>query len=166
MMESVRGFRGEVVLSAELGRILLKFVNPHYVADGDHPDRLHPEDQLTGILSPVDRHKGARYPYPYFTKVLSTISADVDVLVDMKYSATGDKMWTKELPWEIKYQFLGTNRPLLASRSMVLTYFMIEIDGESFSTEVKKQVILLRPCLQTPAASSRPLHTSKESHDC
>lgn len=134
MMKGIRGFRGEVLVHAEFGRIILKNIHSQHIADDQKPDRLYEKHQLVNVLQP-QRFPGALLPYPFFSKVLTTIPPDVSYLIDMK-AATGQRLWGNELPWKIEYQFLGRNEGVIGANS-----FIIHTDGEkqNFKTMVKKQ---------------------------
>ena len=131
IMKDVRGFRGEVVVCAEFGRIILKNINSNHISRNGK-ERLRIEKNMTNILQ-THPEKGALYPYAFFSKVLTTVPGDINYLVDMKDSK-GQKLWAKKLPWKVNYQFLGHDESSIGVRANA---FIIDIDGENFKYAVK-----------------------------
>jgi hypothetical protein len=133
MMKGVRGFRGEVLVHAEFGRIILKNIASKYVTHAEKQERLHKRHTLVQVLEP-EPQKGALLPYTFFSKVLTTIPADINHLVDMKDSK-GQKLWAKKLSWKVNYQFLGRDESIIDFNA---NSFIIDVDAENFKWIVKK----------------------------
>lgn len=84
MMEGARGFRGELQVHAEFGRIILKTVNPKHITDDKKSDLLLEKRELDDILTPNYKIPGASYCHPFFTRVLTAIPPDIDRIVNIK----------------------------------------------------------------------------------
>lgn len=98
LMAGIPGFRGEVLLQIEFGRIILRNMNPRYVADATQPDLIHEKSELLHLLSPSERYHKGLHCQPFFSKLLTVIPPDVERLVNMRTSS-GEKMWLNDHKW-------------------------------------------------------------------
>lgn len=130
LVTGLQGFPGEVVIRAELGRIILRKANRRFIAVEDDPESFPSQELLNQLLpNPQKTGKPVR---TLFTNVLTTLPTDIDYIVDMKNRA-GELMWeqnTKDL--SITYEIsCHSERVLPWSR------FSIEIDGDTFDMRIK-----------------------------
>lgn len=98
LMTGIPGFRGEVIVQTEFGRIILKKMNPSSVANETQPGLLHEKSELLDLLNPSERYPKGLYCQPFFSKVLTTIPPDVERLIQMRTSS-GEKMWLNDHSW-------------------------------------------------------------------
>jgi hypothetical protein len=127
MMDGIRGFRGQVIVQAEFGRILLRRLPKKIVSTKEADHSLEPEHLRTLLPRTLNGPKG---PMVFFTNVLTSVPAEMDFLVDMK-DRDGQAMWVgKRASWTVMYEFLVTD--MKTARP-----FTIEMDAESFVTQMK-----------------------------
>ncbi|KAF4634029.1 hypothetical protein G7Y89_g4089 [Cudoniella acicularis] len=128
MLQDLRGFKGQFEVQAEFGRIIILGVNPDNIAGKEMKDHTMEAEKVARLLGPP-QYPTAIQPHTYFTNKLTTIHAEIDFLVNMKDSE-GNELWGPKSKWDVIYQFMYYDQA--TSRS-----FVIEIDGETFSTEIK-----------------------------
>ena len=129
MMQGIQGFRGELVVQAEFGRILLQNVHEK-VLSYKEADRLFDGENIRAMMN--ERHLSGTQTY--FTKIVSQLPADMIALVEMK-DATGRELWDhRPSSWNVTYEF---NYHVTAAAK--LTEFIIEIDAETFVTSIKSR---------------------------
>jgi len=130
LMKGVQGFPGEVVVHAELGRILLSGIPPKFVASEDNLEGYSPND-LSGLLLSNPERAG-NPSTTYFTNVLTRLPADIKYLADMKNDAA-QLMW-EQIPSarSVIYEISCYNNKLPGWNP-----FTIEIDEATFRARVK-----------------------------
>jgi len=127
MMDGIRGFRDQVIVQAEFGRILLRRLPKKIVSTKEANHSLEPEHLRTLLPKTLNGPKG---PMVFFTNVLTSVPAEMDFLVDMK-DRDGQALWVgKSASWTVMYEFLVTD--VKTARP-----FTIEMDAESFVTQMK-----------------------------
>lgn len=130
LVTGLQGFPGEVVIQAELGRILLRKLNRRFIAVEDKPETF-PAEELLDQLLPNSQQSG-NPAQTLFTNVLTALPTDIDYLVDMKNRA-GEPMWEKNANEStVTYEISCRNEKVLPR-----SRFSIEIDGETFETKIK-----------------------------
>jgi hypothetical protein len=128
MMKGVRGFQGQVVVQAEFGRFILKRIDERYLSLRSRESSEDPET-IQNVLQ-----KG---PFIFFTNIVTTIPAEIHYLIDMK-DAAGTEMWEKKpARWTVSYEFLCRDTQSLTDYGYAP--FMVEIDAETFVTQIKKR---------------------------
>lgn len=127
LLQGLRGFQGEVVVRAEFGRILMKRIPRKLIAPVDSEASIHPDTCIRVLENP-----NGGGPLAVFTKVLSSLPADISYLVKLKDRYNQD-MWKQNQPsWDVSYEVL-----IMDTRSVKHHPFTIEIDGENFKAQVK-----------------------------
>jgi hypothetical protein len=130
LVTGLQGFPGEVVVQAELGRIILRKLNRRFIAVEDDPESFPPEELLNQLLP--NSQKKEKLGRTLFTNVLTTLPTDIDYLVDMKNRA-GEPMWEQNAKdSSVTYEISCHNEKVLP-----WSRFSIEIDGETFDTRIK-----------------------------
>ncbi|KAH6670732.1 hypothetical protein B0J14DRAFT_102216 [Halenospora varia] len=128
LLQDLRGFRGQLTIQADFGCILMTGIYQGHVADGDSKDRVVSSQTVTSHLGPA--RNGAIQPSTFFTNKLTTLNSEAEFLVKMKDSQ-GEPLWeSAACSWNIVYEFLYFDKKTGTS-------FTIEIDGETFNTQVK-----------------------------
>jgi hypothetical protein len=128
LLQGLRGFRGELNLQAEFGRLLLKDIPHRFIARENSERSMEPEVALAILEDPKAPSQAV------FTKLLTVLPADITYLVEMK-DRKGDFIWKQaqdQQIWAIFYEILCVDY-----RQRRPGAFTIEIDGENFSYKVK-----------------------------
>jgi hypothetical protein len=128
LLEGLRGFRGEVNVQADLGRILLKGIPRKLITRGDSEASFDIEYAMD-----VLGNTNTSPPMAIFTKVLSLLPADISYLVEMK-DRRGHAMWEQnQSSWDVTYEILCVDHRPGRSRP-----FTVEIDGEKLNGAIVK----------------------------
>jgi hypothetical protein len=126
ILQGLPGFKGELKVQAEFGRILLKAVPPKQITRGESERSIEPEDALE-ILENLDAPT-----LGVFTKLLTVLPADMTYLIEMKDSI-GNLIWNQnQSSWNVFYEILCVD-----TRPSKRRPFTIEIDGEKLSCQAK-----------------------------
>ena len=130
MADIMRGFRGEVVIQAEFGRLIMSHIPANLIPS---PDSLQssPEAEVRSLLLPnlQDPTNSTRV---FFSPVLTTLPNDVNYLVDMKNPA-GEAMWEQNTHnWSVIYEIVCHD-----TRNPGSNEFSVEINGETFNAQIK-----------------------------
>ena len=129
MMKGIRGFRGQVVVQAELGRFILKRIGRRYLSLKEDESSEDPET-IQNVLQ--------NGPFTFFTNIVTIIPAEIHYLIDMKDSA-GAEMWEKSpSSWTVFYEFLCRDMQSLTEYGSY-NPFMVDIDAETFVAQVKQR---------------------------
>ncbi|KAF8854467.1 hypothetical protein BDZ45DRAFT_693398 [Acephala macrosclerotiorum] len=125
-MTAIRPFRGQIVLQAEFGRIIMRNFAPsnYFHKSGDEMFKEH--DLRTLLLKPTEEG-----PFCSFTNVLTLLPADMQYLVKIK-DKKGNPLWHPTSIWNVTYEFHFRDTTAFDS-----PFFLVEVDGETFKTEVK-----------------------------
>jgi len=127
MMDRIRGFRGQVEVHAEFGRVLLSNIHKKHITTKGSTDTPYATKALQSVL--LDAFPDG----PDFTKILTTAPGEIPFLVNLT-NADGQELWEKKVTdWIVKYEFCLTDR-----RATENPRFTIEIDAETFVTQIKK----------------------------
>lgn len=130
LMIGLQGFPGEVVVQAELGKLILRKVNPKFITT-DHKPQSFPSKDLLAQLVPGSA-KAGKSGQAFFTNILTTLSTDANYLVDMKNQA-GQPMWEKNAAESsIIYEIFCLGEGVSGGNP-----FTVEIDGTDFSMRIK-----------------------------
>jgi hypothetical protein len=126
MMERAQGFRGQVEVQAEFGRVLLNNIHRKDITPRDGIDRLFATEDLQNLLLKPEPGFDT-----YFTKVLTTSPGEIPYILNLT-DGNGQDLWNKVCVWSVKYQFYFQDSATYPNRR-----FIIEIDAESFVTQIK-----------------------------
>ncbi|RDW60219.1 hypothetical protein BP5796_11825 [Coleophoma crateriformis] len=125
ILERLRGFRGEVDFRATLGRIVLRGFAKHLVSD----EKSYPMEceELKGMLNKNIQDIGVG-PWSHFTKLLSTLPADMKYIVDLR-NTNGDRMWEpNHFDWDVFYDIeFNVNEDGFDRQ------YILQIHGEKFT---------------------------------
>ncbi|KAH8674739.1 hypothetical protein BGZ60DRAFT_557090 [Tricladium varicosporioides] len=128
LLQGLRGFRGQLTIQAEFGCILVADASQSHVANKYFKDRVVNSQTVASHLGPA-RH-GVIQLSTFFTNRLTTLNSEAEFLVSIKDSQ-GEPIWeSAAYSWNIVYKFLYFD-------GKTGTFFDIEIDGETFNTQVK-----------------------------
>ncbi|KAL3417578.1 hypothetical protein PVAG01_10588 [Phlyctema vagabunda] len=133
MLERLRGFQGELTVNAELGRIIMRKLKTRDITEKKStPRTITAEDLHRDLLA--TKHDPRDGPFIRFTNILTTLPADIDLLVAMQDSDRYD-LWNKQpATWDVVYELDCT-----VVEHGIKTPFTIKIDAEKFTyTLVKK----------------------------
>jgi hypothetical protein len=123
LVRGVREFQGEVIVQAEFGRLLAKRIHSRFITRQGN-ESSHVPKELLGILEPPT---GAA-PSVFFTKVLTTLPADITYLVEIK-DRRGDRMWKhQQSSSDVLYEILCLDR-----RQARHHPFTVEVDGDKLN---------------------------------
>jgi hypothetical protein len=78
MMERAQGFRGEVEVQAEFGRVLLNNIHRKHITSRESTDTLHSTEQLQSML--LDEGPGFD---TFFTNILTTAPGEIPYLLNL-----------------------------------------------------------------------------------
>jgi hypothetical protein len=130
MADIMRGFRGEVVIQAEFGRLIMSHIPANLILS---PDSLQssPEAEVRNLLLP-NVQDPTNSTGVFFSPVLTTLPNDVNYLVDMKNRA-GEAMWEQNThSWSVIYEIVCHD-----TRNPGSNEFSVEINGETFNARIK-----------------------------
>ncbi|POS87467.1 hypothetical protein EPUL_001041 [Erysiphe pulchra] len=128
MMKNLRAFKGELSVEAQFGRIIIHGIKDMYVSKKGESEKTYDEESARRILNEPELNMLA----PNFTKIITTIPAEIQFISDMKDSH-GFKCWLqeeKDLSSFYELYFLDKN--VLQNNK-----FMIEINTENFECRIK-----------------------------
>jgi hypothetical protein len=126
-MEGIPGFRGQVTVQAEFGRILLRRLLKKVVSTKEADHSLDPEYLRTLLPKTPNGPKG---PIVFFTNVLTSVPAETEHIANMR-ARDGQAMWVgKRANWTVTCEFLVTD--MKTARP-----FTIEMDAETFVSQIK-----------------------------
>jgi len=128
MMERAQGFRGEVEVQAEFGRVLLNNIHRKHITSRESTDTLHSTEQLQSML--LDEGPGFD---TFFTNILTTAPGEIPYLLNLT-DRDGKELWDKEKVsvWSVKYELCFADKAAPET-----PWFTIEIDAETFVTQIK-----------------------------
>jgi len=124
MMAGLRGSRGILQVQADFGRLLIRGVNPEFVADIGRERHYQNADRILDTIERSERNI-------LLSKLLTTTPSDVHYLVDLKDSK-GQRLWKERSEWKVLYEFFGHNESFPGYRP-----FSIEVGGEDFKSRIK-----------------------------
>ncbi|KAF7899192.1 uncharacterized protein EAF01_008405 [Botrytis porri] len=136
LMSPVRGFRGEVKVHIDFGRILLGNL-PVKIVSKEEQNKPYDEDSITPHLYPSlgGKLREGDGPEVTFTNILTALEADTTFLLNLKNNE-GVRLWSEKCSeWKVTYEFT-----CLELRTDKL--FTIEIDAETFETHI----VVLKRC--------------------
>jgi hypothetical protein len=127
LMQPAQGFRGQVQVQAEFGRILLNSINRKHITPKGATDNTKSSEQLQSIFGSEE--------FAVFTNVLSTSPGEMPYLVNQTDSK-GNGLWdmTEQAEWTVEYDFCFVDR--LASHGK--SRFRVVINGENFAMRIEK----------------------------
>ncbi|KAF7940225.1 uncharacterized protein EAE98_000352 [Botrytis deweyae] len=136
LMSPVRGFRGEVKVHIDFGRILLGNL-PVKIVSKEEQNKPYDEDFIIPHLYPPigAKLREGDGPEVTFTNILTALEADTTFLFNLKNNE-GVRLWSEKCSeWKVTYEFT-----CLELRTDKL--FIIEIDAETFETHI----VVLKRC--------------------
>ncbi|KAK2629397.1 hypothetical protein QTJ16_000217 [Diplocarpon rosae] len=126
LMRGLQGYRGQVTVQLEFGRIILGHVHLKHISSKDR-EHIHSADQARNLLL----HPTKFGPRSNFTDVLTRVPSDVQYLINMKNNKGQDLWESKVSRWAVTYEFLFFDSfcPDIP--------FMIEVNAETFAVQIK-----------------------------
>lgn len=121
LLTSMRIWQGEVLLEAQFGRVILRSLANNVVAWGD--------SQLSHDLRDMDWILGWHSNTMDFTRILTTVGADAQWIVDLK-NASNEPMWKNAPKCSVTYEFECYD-------NNSSNWFMVEMDAATSETKVK-----------------------------
>jgi len=126
LMKPAQGFRGQVQVQAEFGRVLLNSIHPKHVTLKRGSDHLKEPDSLRNLLESAD--------FASFTRVLTTSAGEMPHLLTIT-GADGKDLWEKASPnWTVEYEFFFIDNFAHRPKSR----FRVIIDAEDFGAQIKR----------------------------
>jgi hypothetical protein len=127
LMQPAQGFRGQVHVQAEFGRILLSSINRKHITPKGATDNTKSSEQLQSIFGSDD--------FAFFTNVLSTSPGEMPYLLNLT-DGKGNGLWdmTEQAAWTVEYDFCFIDRHASRGKSR----FRVVIDGENFAIRIEK----------------------------
>ncbi|KAG9234337.1 hypothetical protein BJ875DRAFT_376675 [Amylocarpus encephaloides] len=131
LIEDARGFRGDLTIEAEFGRVLILGINNAHIAEKEQKDHSVSLDNFKCLLNPRSEHKGDVLPHTSFTNKLTSVPAEIDGLVGVQHTFEANSLWEEQQSgWSISYSLtyldMETNK-----------HFSINFDAESFVARLK-----------------------------
>ncbi|KAM0143006.1 hypothetical protein ACHAO1_000840 [Botrytis cinerea] len=130
LMSPARGFRGEVKVHIDFGRILLGNL-PVKIVSKEDQNKPYDEEFIISHLYPMPGGKirEGDGPEVTFTNILTSLGADTTFLSNLKNSE-GVRLWSEKCSeWKVTYEFT-----CLELRTDKL--FTLEIDAETFEAHI------------------------------
>lgn len=125
LLRGIQGYRGDITVQVEFGRIITRFWHKKYVCDEGH-EFYHTAEHLHNLLlSPTEYG-----PKVFFTDVLTMVPAEIHYLLSLKTSGGQDLWESKVAEWGVTYEFIFVDSQDPENP------FMIEIDAESFDIRI------------------------------
>jgi hypothetical protein len=118
----LRAFRGNMAIRVELGRILIRNMNPKLISTKDSRETLDGE-KVSDLLGPLPYY-GHSQAIIHFTNKLTAVPEEIKSLVDAR--SGGTRLWNKNPHWEVIYEFIYQEQSDRGSM------FTIEMDAETF----------------------------------
>jgi hypothetical protein len=127
LMQPAQGFRGQVQVQAEFGRILLNSINRKHITPKGATDNTKSSEQLQSLFGSEE--------FAFFTNVLSTSPGEMPYLLNLTDSK-GNGLWdmTEQAAWTVEYEFCFVDRLASHGRSR----FRVVINGENFTMRIEK----------------------------
>jgi hypothetical protein len=127
LMQPAQGFRGQVQVQAEFGRILLNSINRKHITPKGATDNTKSSEQLQSILGSED--------FAFFTNVLSTSRGEMPYLLNLT-DGKGNGLWDTAdgAAWTVEYDFCFVDRLAPHGKSR----FRVVIDGEKLTVRIEK----------------------------
>ena len=124
MMNKLRGYRGQIKVQAEFGRIILRKFDKKKITNKEIINLVDRNDVQRLLYNPSEYG-----PTCVFTSVLTTFPSEIAHILAIKDKS--GELWVQDSPkWNVSYKFTFTDQALD-------TRFTIEIDAETFNSEVK-----------------------------
>ncbi|KAJ8071133.1 hypothetical protein OCU04_001473 [Sclerotinia nivalis] len=130
LMTPVRGFRGEVKVHIDFGKILLGNL-PVKIVSKEQNNKPYDESFVIRHLRPPPEMnvRIGDGPELFFTDILTTLEADTTFLSNLK-NREGARLWSENSSeWKVTYEFM-------CEELRTEKYFTIEIDSETFDTHI------------------------------
>jgi hypothetical protein len=121
LLTSMRIWQGEVLLEAQFGRVILRSLANNVVAWGDR--------QISHTLRDMDWILGWHSKTIDFTRILTTLGADAQWVVDLK-NPSNEPMWKNAPKCSVTYEFECYDQKSS-------TWFIVEMDATTSETKVK-----------------------------
>ncbi|TAQ83636.1 hypothetical protein B7494_g8040 [Chlorociboria aeruginascens] len=129
MMKTVRGFRGEVLVQVEFGRLVMDKIPSRYVSTVDGYETLEPRT----VLNILDPEPGGVRPRFKFTNILTTAPNDIENNLLCSQDGAGNAIWVLDSTgWDVTYEF-----NCLEEKKLPYTPFIIDINAETFAAKIK-----------------------------
>ncbi len=129
LMRGLRGYQGHVTVQLQFGRIILGNVHSKHISTKER-DKLLSARDLQNLLLNSAEHS----PTAHFTDILTTVPAEIQYMIGLK-ARDGKNLWeSKVFSWEVTYEFIFFDN---STAEITRVPFMIEINGETFATQVK-----------------------------
>ncbi|KAE9373238.1 hypothetical protein N431DRAFT_465535 [Stipitochalara longipes BDJ] len=126
MMKPAQGFRGQVQVQAEFGRVLLNSIHPKHVTSKGSSDNAKTSESLQKLLDSAD--------FTSFTNVLTTTPGEMPYLLNLT-GDDGKDLWEKKSPvWNVEYEFFFIDNFADKQNSR----FRVVIDAETFGIQIKR----------------------------
>lgn len=131
MVTTLRGFRGQLEVRIDFGRIILRHLHPKQMSNKEG-DKVNTHD--AAFLRYLFFNPTNRGPTCYFTSVLTTVTGEIPHILTMK-SKSGELLWAQQTEgWNVILEFTFRDKAAPSA-----TYFTVEIDGENFQMCMKKK---------------------------
>jgi len=127
LMKPARGFRGQVQVQAEFGRVLLNSIHfKHITLKGSSDNTKYPDSLRNLLEDSAD--------FTSFTNVLTTSAGEMPYLLKLT-GADGTDLWEKKSPnWTVEYEFFFIDNFADQSQSR----FRVVINAEDFGKQIKR----------------------------
>ena len=127
LMQPAQGFRGQVQVQAEFGRILLNSINRKHITPKGATDNTKSSEQLQSLFGSEE--------FAFFTSVLSTSRGEMPYLLNLT-DGKGNGLWelTEQPAWTVEYEFCFVDRLASHGRSR----FRVVINAENFTMRIEK----------------------------
>jgi hypothetical protein len=133
VLQLARGYNGRVSLKAEIGRFLISRVHERLIGSEDLPKScsIDAMSKFLGQPKVFTKADGKPYVYPLveFTSLITTTPAEMQYIVDLRYS-NGDRMWHTAADRSVSYEIACGDLKTSAG-------FNLEVDGENFTTTAR-----------------------------
>ncbi|KAI1006220.1 hypothetical protein K3495_g2002 [Podosphaera aphanis] len=127
MMERIRGYRGELSIETNFGRIIIKGLHDRYVANKNLSEKIFTAEKTREILM----DNSVLTSGFEFTKILTTRLSEIEHLITIKNSQGNNYWMPKRAETSLTYELCFSDKGSLNSR------FIIEINAENFTTKIK-----------------------------
>jgi hypothetical protein len=127
ILASLRNYHGEISLKCHFGRVLIKQFGPS-ITHSLEKQYSHPAGYVQELLLRNPRKVN-------FTKAITTLSADVQFLLNMRIEETNQQIWGEAVEWTVTYEYICCDHEDYNGKCA--PGFVIEMDADSFGTKVK-----------------------------
>jgi hypothetical protein len=125
MANNLRGYRGQLTVQVEFGRVILRKFKKQKLTNKDVNNLFDVSEIQRLLYNPTNDG-----PVCVFTPVLTTCPGEIPPILATK-DISGELLWAQKSPkWNVSYEFTFRDKTLD-------TRFTVEIDAETFDTEVK-----------------------------